>query len=85
VQTVKPLKYSELNQDYLVKEQHHFDKKFKDQTSNYLPSCQQKQMSIDLLPSIDDGNYSMVLYDRNVGEVDDWIRQDLRTDAIALT
>lgn len=41
-------------------------------------------MSLDLLPSIEEGNYSMVLFDKNVGEVNDWIRQDMRTEASAI-
>jgi hypothetical protein len=31
------------------------------------------------LPSIEDGNYSLVLYDKNAFDVNDWIKADMRT------
>jgi len=47
-------------------------------------SYQQKRVPHNLLPNINDGNYSLILNDKNVGQANEWIKRDLRTASGAI-
>jgi len=42
------------------------------------------KMPKELLPVIEDGNYSLVIFDKNVEDVKEWLKEDLRTSQDAI-
>jgi hypothetical protein len=82
--TVKPSKYAEVNMSYLNKEDYHFQTKHKEFISSTKSSFMHKKCPFRELPDIDGGNYSMCLFNREAADVNDWIKQDLRSEKIAM-
>lgn len=82
--TVKPDKYAQLNRDYIMKEVNHFNKKHQEFVQLTKSSFMLKKVPYRDLPDIEDGNYSMCLYNREAFEVNEWVKQDLRTESSAM-
>ena len=83
--TVKINKYAELSKDFLHIEVDKFKKKFDQLKSKTQTSLQHRKIPENILPSIEDGNYSLVLYDKNAFDVNDWIKADMRTYSHAMS
>lgn len=77
--TVKCNKYAELNKDLLTTEMEAHQKKMDELYNKSKQSYQFKKMPDHMLPKLDEGNYSLLLYDKNLKDVMDWVKQDLRT------
>lgn len=82
--SVKPDKHAQLNREYIMKEVNYFKNKYQDYVANTKSSFMMKKMPYRELPDIEEGNYSMCLYNREAVDVNEWVKQDLRTEKIAM-